>query len=338
MKTELFGRLPSGEEVNSYSISNPSASLSVINFGATVKSFCPYGTDIVAGFDSFEHYFEDRSCHGAIVGRVANRIADAQLNIDGAIHMLSANQMGNCLHGGVEGFSRKMWELIDSSETSLTFSYYSPDGDEGFPGGVLCKVKYSLIEATLIIEYEATPDSKTAIALTNHAFFNLNGFGETVYDHIARIYAPTYTEVNERLLPNGNHPSVKGTVYDFSYPKRFGADFTEGFRGHDVNYNLSPESFKEFCGKSLGLCAEVVGERLKMNYYTDQPGSQLYLANHIGKQPDSPPFSGGRAQVPNGAFCFESQTEPNCVCRGEAIYDAGEIYRQITVYEIEKIK
>lgn len=338
MDKRSFGKLPSGEEIFRYCIENEDARLEILNFGATIAAFKPFGVDIVAGFDKFEHYFEDRSPHGAIVGRVANRIADAELTIDGAIHMLSANQMGNCLHGGFEGFARKIWSLIDDGDDYLEFSYYSPDGDEGFPGGVTTKVRYTLKGASLILEYEAIPEAKTAIALTNHAFFNLNGFGETVYDTVARIYADTYSEVNERLLPNGNHPSVKGTVYDFSYPKRFGEGFPEGFRGHDVNYNLKPLKYKEFGGRSVGLCAEVYGRELKMNYYTDQPGTQLYLANHIGRKEGCPPFTGGKPQVPNGAFCLESQTEPNCVKRGEAIYDAGEVYKQITVYEIEKIE
>ncbi len=337
MKQELFGKLPSGKEVYTYYLENEKASLKILNFGATIASFKPFQTDIVAGFEKFEHYFDDRSPHGAVVGRVANRIENAELNIDGAIHMLSANQAGNCLHGGFENFSRKIWDIVETTENSILLSYYSPDGEEGFPGGLLARVRYTLDGATLIIEYEAIPDAKTAIALTNHAFFNLDGLGETVYDTKARIYAKTYTEVNDKLLPNGNHPSVKGTVYDFSYFKPFGKDFPEGFRGHDINYNLSPESFKEFCGKSVGLCAEVIGKRLKMNYYTDQPGTQLYLANHVGRKGPEPYFTGGIPQVPNGAFCLESQTEPNCVSRGEAIYDAGEVYKQITVYEIMKI-
>ena len=337
MKKELFGRLPSGEEVFTYEIENECASLKVMNFGATVVSFKPYGVDIVAGFDDFKHYFDDRSCHGAIVGRVANRILDAELKIDGAIHMLSANQLGNCLHGGFEGFARKYWELAEYDEKSLTFCYYSPDGDEGFPSGVSVKVKYLLEGATMIIKYEAIPDGKTAIALTNHAFFNLNGFGESVLDTKARIYADTYSEVNDRGVPFGVRPSVKDTVYDFSYPKPFGKDMTPGFRGHDRNYNLKPESYKEFLGERVGLCAEVWGKELKMSYYTDQEGCQLYLANHIGRAAGSPPFSGGRPQVPNGAFCLESQTEPNAVHRGDAIYEAGQLYTQITVYEIRRI-
>ena len=337
MKKELFGKLPTGEEVYNYTINNNDATLSVMNFGATIVNFKPFGVDIVAGFDEFDYYYADRSSHGGIVGRVANRILNAELNIDGAIYMLTANQLGNCLHGGQEGFVRRMWTLEAYDEKSLTFSYFSEDGEEGFPGGLLTKVKYSLQGATLIIEYEATPDKKTAINLTNHAFFNLDGFGDTIYDTKCRIYADTYSEVNDRGTPSGVHPSVKGTVYDFTYPKRFGDGLTEGFSGHDRNYVLEPESFKEFCGRSIGLCAEVWGKNLKMNYYTDQEGCQLYLANHIGKAPGCPPFHGGQVQVPNGSYCFESQLEPNAVNHGRGIYDAGEVYRQLTVYEILKL-
>ncbi len=337
MKKELFGNMPSGEEIYIYTLENEACSLSVMNFGATVTSFVPYGVGIVAGFDKFEDYFQDRSCHAAIVGRVANRVRNAELNIDGAIHMLSANQLGNCLHGGFEGFARKYWRLEESDDKSLTFSYYSPDGDEGFPEGLFTKVKYTLDGAKMIIEYEAIPEGKTAIALTNHCFFNLNGFGKTVYDTKARIYAETYTEVDEKGLPTGNHPSVRGTVYDFTYEKPFGDGFTDGFSGHDVNYNLCPIRYKKFFGKYLGLSAEVYGKELKMSYYTDQPGTQLYLANHIGADGPEPFFKGGKPQLPNCAFCLEAQTEPDCVTRGEAIYDAGEVYRQLTVYEIEKL-
>ncbi len=337
MKKELFGKLPCGEEIYKYTVENEACSLTVMNFGATVTSFKPYGVDIVLGFENFEDYFADRSCHAAIVGRVANRVRGAELNIDGAIHMLSANQLGNCLHGGFEGFSRKYWTLEESSENSLTFSYYSPDGDEGFPEGLFTKVKYTLLGAAMIIEYEAVPDGRTAVALTNHCFFNLNGIGQTVYDTKARIYAESYTEVDESGIPTGNHPSVRDTVYDFTYEKPFGEGFREGFEGHDINYNLAPVRFKKFSGKYIGLCAEVYGKELKMNYYTDQPGTQLYLANHIGKESPLPCFIGGKPQIPNCAFCLEAQTEPDCVTLGEAIYDAGEFYRQLTVYEIEKI-
>ncbi len=335
MVKEFFGKTPDGEDIFNYTVKNGNAALSVMNFGATVTSFKVFGTEIVLGFDKFEHYFADRSCHAAIVGRVANRIKGAELNIDGAIHMLSANQSGNCLHGGFEGFARKYWRLEEYTEDSLTFSYYSPDGDEGFPEGLFTKVKYTLDGSTMIIEYEAIPDGKTAIALTNHCFFNLDGMGETVYRTKARIYADTYTEVDADGIPTGSHPSVKGTVYDFTYEKPFGEGFFEGFCGHDVNYNLKPEVFEEIGGKRLGLSAEVCGRRLKMSYYTDQPGTQLYLANHIGAESPEPYFFGRYPQIPNSAFCLEAQTEPNCVSRGEAIYDIGEVYRQTTAYKIE---
>ena len=337
MKKQLFGKLPDGREVFLYKIKNKEASLWVMNFGARIVRFIPYGIDIVAGFDDFTHYLKDDSSHGAIVGRVANRIADAELNIDGAIHMLSANQNGNCLHGGNEGFSQKFWDVESMNVNSITFSYYSPDGDEGFPGGLSAKVTYTLEGSTLIIKYEAIPEEKTAIALTNHAYFNLNGLGDTVLKTVARIFADTYSETDAKNIPTGNRPSVKGTVYDFSYEKAFGEDISENFDGHDINYNLNPLIYRRYFGKILGLGAVVTGENLRMYYYTDQPCCQLYLGNHLGKKADEPSFHDGKPQIKNGTFCLESQTEPNCVNRGKAIYSAGEIYTQTTVYEIKKL-
>jgi aldose 1-epimerase len=335
MKKELFGKTETGAEVYCYTLENSEAVLEILTYGATIRSFRPYGVSIVCGFDNFDYYLGDRSPHGAVVGRVANRIEGAELTIDGAIYMLSANQMGNCLHGGFENFSRKVWEVKEFCDDHITLSYYSPDGEEGFPGGLLTELTYTLKGATLILEYSATPDAKTAVALTNHSFFNLDGIGGTVYETKARIYAKTYTAVDERLLPNGEHPSVVGTVYDFSYPKAFGADFPEGFRGHDVNYNLCPESFKEFLGKSVGLCAEVWGKKLKMSVYTDQPGVQFYIGNFLGSDPD-PAFRGDIKKIRHGAFCLETQTEPNCVNHGEGFYEAGETYFHNTVYKIEQ--
>ena len=131
---------------------------SFINFGAAITRFVCYGVDIVGGFDTLEGYINDGSCQGVTVGRVCNRIENAELNIDGAIYMLTANDgdRGNCLHGGV-GFKRRVWDEAEATENSVTFSYYSPDGEDGFPAGLLTKVKFTLSEADLIIEYERFP-------------------------------------------------------------------------------------------------------------------------------------------------------------------------------------
>ena len=333
MEKKLYGKLPTGEEIYTYTLKNSKAELTVMNYAGVIVSFIPYGTDIVGGFTTLEDYLKDNSSQGATIGRVANRIEGAEFTMDGAIYMLPSNWRGHCLHGG-PCFNKRVWEYLSETENSVTIGYYSPDGECGFPNGLMTKVTFTLDGATLIISYEAIPEGKTPIALTNHAYFNLDGYtGETIFAHKARIYADSYTKVDETLIPTGEHPLTKGTVFDFSELRAIGP-FPEGFGGYDHNFVLTPEIFKEFCGQKTGLAATVEGKKLRMNVYTDQPGVQFYTANFMKGEPD---FRGGIRKIPYGAFCLEAQTEPNCVKSGIGFYDAGEIYRQTTVYEIEEI-
>lgn len=331
MQKELFGRLASGEEIFIYTLKNESATLSLLNFGATVHSFVPFGVSVIGGFDSLSDYLADTSHQGGTVGRVSNRIENAEFTMDGAIYMLTANDGDNCLHGGL-GFDRRVWNVEECDDKSITFTYYSPDGEEGFPSGLLVKLKYTLSGAAIIISYEAYPEGKTPIALTNHSYFNLDGFGGLIHEQVARIYADRYTEVNESLIPTGNRPSVRNTVFDFTEPKKIGADLSD-FDGYDHNFLLSPEIFREFLGTRVGLAAVVESKKLRLSVYTDQPCAQFYIGNFLG---DGPTFSGGIPQVRQGAFCLETQTEPNSIKRGEGFYDAGEVYRHTCVYEVSR--
>ena len=332
MKKELFGSLPDGDDVFIYTLENRDARLRVMSYGAAIVSFSVFGREVVGGFDSVLDYPSDSSYQGATVGRVANRIEDAEFTMDGAIYMLCANDGENCLHGGV-GFSKRNWTVEEVSEESILFSYYSPDGEEGFPAGLLTRVRYTLSGTSVIIGYEAMPDGKTPISLTNHSYFNLDGFGSTIYSHKARIYADRYTEVGDTLIPTGVRPEVRGTVFDFTSLKEIGRDIKDGFTGYDHNFILSPEIFREFMGHRLGLGATVENDDLRLKVYTDRPGLQFYTGNFLG---DGPDFAGGIPQVRHGAFCLEAQIEPNSVRHGEGFYSAGEKYTHTCVYEIEK--
>jgi aldose 1-epimerase len=171
MKREIFGTTKNGETVELISLSNDVAELKIMTRGATIVSFKPYGKDIIGGYDDLEGYEADTgSYQGATVGRVANRIADAEFTMDGAIYMVTENDKGNCLHGG-DGFSFKIWTVENLTDNSVTLSYYSPDGEEGFPGGLDVKVKFTLVAAAVVIEYEAIPEGKTPIALYKPLIF-----------------------------------------------------------------------------------------------------------------------------------------------------------------------
>ena len=256
MMTHVFGVTPSGDAVTLYTVKNNSCELTISDRGAAVVSLKVYGRDIVGGFDTLEDYLDDDSHQGGTIGRVANRIANATFVMDGNEYRLTNNDHGNCLHGGV-GFDTRMWTLEEHSDESLAFSYVSQNGEEGFPSELSVRVKFTLLDTALAIEYSAVPNGKTPIALTNHSYFNLNGFGGDIKDHTAVIYADKYTNVDENLIPNGKRPSVHGTPLDFTAPHRIGERIGGEFDGYDHNYILSPKIYREFSDRSLGLAAEV---------------------------------------------------------------------------------
>ncbi len=333
MKREIFGKLSDGTKIELVTLENEDATLKVMTRGATIVSLNAFGTEVVGGYDTLEDYIADTdSYQGATVGRVANRIENAQFTMDGAIYMLTDNDGGNTLHGG-DGFSFRVWTIEELAEDSVTMSYRSADGEEGFPANLDVKVKFTLQKAAVIIEYEAVPDGKTPIALTNHSYFNLDGFGGVIDDHVATIYARKYTEVGENLIPTGNRPSVSGSEFDFRFGKRIGDEFDLGIDGFDHNFFICPEIYGYFEDNVLMLGASVTNGSLTLNVYTDQFALQFYTGNFLGGKPD---FRGGVKRIKHGAFCLEAQTEPNAVNRGEIFYDAGDVYRQTTVYEILK--
>lgn len=332
MDMRYFGTLPDGKDIYAFTITDDAAKAEIITYGASIRSFKPFGvTDVIGGFDSLEDYMTDTSNQGAIVGRVANRIEGASIEIEGKVYPLVNNDNGNCLHGGV-GFQHRAWSVDYFSSDTLALSYYSPDGEDGFPGALTVQVKYTIKDSAIHIEYDAIPEETTAIALTNHAFFNFDGFGGDIRKHKLQIFAERYTEVNENLIPNGNRPFVDGTDIDFREMRYIDNGIGE-FKGYDNNMILSPTSYKLFDEQKLGLVAIAENDKFLMNVYTDQPGMQLYTGYFLGKGPD---FKGGIPQIQYGGFCLETQTEPNCVKHGEGIYHSGEKYRHYTVYEFHK--
>ena len=329
MEKKLFGTLESGEAVYKYTIKNAEAEVSIINFGAIITDFTVAGVNVTSGLDTLEEYVLDRFNRGGAIGRVANRIEGATFTMDGAIYMLTENSHGNCLHGGV-CFNKSYWRTEEEGEDYVVFSYYSPDGEHGFPAGLLTKIRYTLVGSAVVIEYEAIPEGKTPIALTNHAYFNLSGFSESVDSHKLRVYAERYTEISPVRLPTGNHPDVAGSLFDFREPRAIGP-YPEDFMGYDNNFVLCPEIYKEFNGKKVGLAASVTNGRLTLNTYTDQPGMQFYVAF----------VKGGNAErnspdVERNSYCFETQTEPNLTKHGFGFYEAGEAYVHTCVYEVVK--
>ena len=333
MSKELFGIMPDGREVFTYTLKTDDCIAKVTDYGATLLSLEVFGVDVVGGFDTLEAYMTDDSHQGATIGRVANRIEGARFMMDGKEYRVTQNDNGNCLHGGC-GFDFKAWSVSEYDGQKIVFEYTSKDGEEGFPARLDVTVAYILSGSELIIDYKAVPHGKTPVSLTNHAYFNLDGLGSDILGHTLTVHAEEYTAVNSQLIPSGERPCVKGTPFDFTSPKRIGDRIDDTDGGYDHNFILEPTEYGEYLGKRLGLAAEVTGKKIGMRVYTDQPGIQFYTGNFLGTGHD---FKGGIRQVKHGALCLEAQTEPNSINHGIGFYSKGEIYTQTTVYSVYKI-
>ncbi len=333
MKKTKFGNMRDGREVFAYTLKTDDAEVVILSYGAVIQKYEAFGVDIVGGFDKLDTYFDDPSHQGGVVGRVANRVKNAQFEMDGKIYNLTKNNGENSLHGGC-GFDRRLWDVVSYSDTEITLSYTSPDGEEGYPAQLVTTVTYTLIGASLMLSYSATPNGKTPISLTNHTYFNLDGLGGDVLGHNMQFFADKYTEVDETLIPTGNRPDVAGTPLDFNAPKTIGRDIKGEFEGYDHNMILSPVRSEVFLGKELGLGAIMDNGKLKMSVYTDQPCIQFYTG---GGLPGTADFKGGIPAVKFGGVCLETQIEQDCPNRNESFYIAGEVYTHNVVYKIEKM-
>ena len=333
-----FGRLPSGEAVLRYTITNPSgASVSLLNYGATWQTmFVPNKkgelVDVVLGYDTIDGYLSNHMYLGATIGRVANRINHARFSLNGVEYRLAANNGDACLHGGIVGFDKKIWQAQIDGDTVI-FSLNSPDGDEGFPGALSVVVMYSLSEDNaLSIQYLINTDSDTIQNMTNHAYFNLAGKG-TVLDQVLQIDAKQCTRIDKDVTPTGEISPVFGTPLDFTKPKPIGRDIaTKGelvdvIGGFDHNFVLDhPKGGVE----RIASVVDPVGG-IAMDVYTDQPGVQLFtppdFTGMLGK--------GGAQYGPRPAFCLETQHFASAMDFSHfpsIVLHAGEIFSSETIY------
>lgn len=215
LSSEIFGSLPTGESVEAWTIAGAGGLVAeILTYGGIVRRLFVPGRngqldDVALGFDQLESYLEDRAYFGAIVGRVAGRIPRARFILEGKTYELSANEGANHLHGGPDGFNKKRWKATpwvqDQDRPSLRLEYFSPDGEEGYPGSVHVAVTYTVTpDNSLLIRSEATSDRTTPFSLTYHLYFNLAGESAgTVAGHELQIHADQFVAVDENLAPLG---------------------------------------------------------------------------------------------------------------------------------------
>ncbi len=285
-KIEAFGTL-NGMPINKYIISNSNLIVKVMPYGATITDIIYINDEntplnIALNYASFNEYLTQKAYYGAIIGRYANRIGCAKFSLNGKDYNVSKNENGNCLHGGVNGFDKKIWQVETLKNNSITFSLTSADGEEGFPSTVKVLVTYTVTnDNSLKIEYNAVSDGDTYINLTNHSYFNLSGIENRVDDNMLYINANKITKTTIELIPNGEYINVFNTLYDFNEPRYFikdlSSDETLSKRGcYDDNYVLNGSGFRKVASLSSNET------KLKMNVYTDQKGMQIYTGNAHG--------------------------------------------------------
>lgn len=340
-----FGELPDGQLITQYTLRNPNGmSISVINYGATLTSVQvpnPDGTlqELTLGFDHLDEYLAHDFYFGATIGRVANRIANAHFNYQKKDYFLSKNKnFVHHLHGGEQGLDKVVWQAEVTSEAdqaSVSFSYMSPDGDQGYAGNLEIKTTYTLTLANeLKISFQAKTDQATPVDLTNHAYWNLAGAGNgTVLDHILQIFSDRYVVTDQDLLPTGQIAEVKGTPFDFREAHPIGERINQIDRdrgGYDLCYVLIPitNHQPQYAAK---IREPISGRTLEV--FTTQPGLQFYTSNSLRNYPIS---SGLRTQR-YGAFCMETQNLPGAVNYSQfpsPFLLPGDKYQHETIYRL----
>ena len=281
----------------------------ISNLGAKVTKLLIAGRDVVLGFKTAEEWRTQETYFNAICGRVANRIKNGQFTLDGKTYQLPINNGTNSLHGGVEGFNAKIWEVTAQSAYEITLHYRAKDGEEGYPGNVDVWVTYTATkDNALRIHYEAKTDQPTLVALTNHSYFNLAGEGSgLVHDHVLQVFADEYTPFDETACPTGEILPVEGTMMDFRNPVRIGDRIKDAFfapgRGIDNNWCLCAAD----APKELRHAATLQAEGLTMECWTTMKGLQVYTGNYIEQHEGK----SGRMYDEQHAVCLEAQNWPD---------------------------
>jgi len=337
----VFGDMPDGTKVEIYTLEEGALKARIMTYGARLVSLevpdrSGKVADIVLGYDNLAGYTADaKSYFGSIVGRYGNRIAHATFSLDGKPYQLPANDGVNTLHGGILGFDKLVWqghEIPHGVELTLV----SKDGDQGFPGTLTARVRYTLEAHALKIEYFATTDKDTVLNLTNHSYFNLAGEGQgDILKHLVMIPADRYTPVDSGLIPTGELAPVAGTPLDFHKATAIGARIDDNNeqlklgRGYDHNYVLNEKMGT--LQEAARVTEPTTGRVLTVE--TTQPGVQFYSGNFLdgtlhGKQ--------GHVYALRTGFCLETQhfpDSPNHPKFPTSELKPGQTYHEVTVFK-----
>jgi len=334
-----FGSIEN-KNVNLFTMkNNHGTEIKITNYGGIITSIKVKDknsnfTDIVLGFNTLDEYLKEHPYFGALIGRYGNRIAGAEFELNGKIYKLFPNNGKNHLHGGKKGFDKVIWDY-EFSDNILKLSYFSLDGEEGYPGNLKISVIYTLTENNeLKISYEAVTDADTVLNLTNHSYFNLNGEGSgDILDHKLTLNADYFIPTDSMSIPTGEIKSVTGTPFDFINSTAIGARIEDKEEqlifagGYDHNFVINKST------NDQKLAGKIESEKsgIKMDVYTTEPGVQFYTGNYL----DGSLKGKSGIYTKRSGFCLETQHYPDSPHFPEfptTVLKKGDVFRSETVY------
>ena len=356
---ECFIATIDGKPVDLYTLKNTRGmEVKICNWGARVAQILVPDRngqldDVVFGYETLEATMAGLAEMGAVIGRYANRIANAQFDLEGQTYKLAANDGPHNLHSGFGGAMRSVFDATQPDERTLHLTYHFKDGEDGYPGNCTLKVCYSLSDdGALTMALDATTDKTTIVNFCNHAYFNLTGSsGGDILGHRLQLGAKAYTPIDETLIPTGEIVSVEGTPFDFTRPCTIGDRIDNDDeqlrfgRGYDHNFILDKSEGSFYTGTEApptgtSRLTPTFAARLfdpytgrVMEVWTTEPGIQLYTGNFlrsdfIGK--------GGRPMYRRSALCLETQHFPDAIHHANfpsVVLKPCERYSSMTVYK-----
>ncbi len=346
VKEEVYGKMPDGREVKIYTLTNGNGLRArVTEYGAILVSMETPDKegnieDLTHGYDTLEGWLTNTSYFGSTVGRFGNRIAAGKFTLDGQEYTLATNNEPGgipChLHGGVQGFDKRLWSGEVVGDNAVRFTYVSEDGEEGYPGTLTAKVTYTLTDDNeLKWEAEATTDAPTIVNLVHHSYWNLSGDPKTkINDHVLMLNADHYLPTDAGLIPTGEIAPVEGTPMDFTEPTEIGARVDQEFQaleyggGYDHAWVLNP-------GEGVRTAARLKDPKSGrvMEISTNQPAIQFYGGNFLDGEAVG---KDGVAYEFRTALCLETEGFPDSPNKPDfpsPVLRPGETYKHVMIHK-----
>ena len=319
LKRSDFQSAVNGDSTDLYVLKNANGvEVTLTNYGGRIVSVMVPDKegqlkDVVLGFDNVADYVNVDNNFGATIGRYGNRIANGKITVEDVEYQLPQNNFGHTLHGGPEGYHKKVFQAVQPDSQTVVFTYLSEDGEANFPGNLNVMVTMTLTDDNAIdLQYEATTDRETVVNLTNHSYFNLSGDGNnTILGDLLTINADAFTPVDETFMTTGEIAPVEGTPMDFRSPTTIGEridnyDYEQLKNGDGYDHNWVLNTGGDVTQVAATVYSPATG--IQLDVYTDEPGVQVYSGNFLDGTVTG---KNGVVYAKRNAICLETQKYPD---------------------------